>query len=190
MFLWYIPIIWGVCYECVYLCFYHLTSSTARDYRHFLHDSYPSPGISHFAKVLFTKTKISELSMQIAIAVPLLLGPLNWQNQIRYMCILTCVHTYAYKYIIICICKHFPGGSDGKESACNTGDLGLIPELGRSPGEGNGYPLQYSCLENSMDRGAWLATHCGVTKSRTWLSDWRFYFHTKLNMNIYSCLPL
>ena len=49
----------------------------------------------------------------------------------------------------------FPGGSDGKESACNVGDLGLIPGLGRSPGEGHGYLLQYSCLENSMDRGAW-----------------------------------
>ena len=48
----------------------------------------------------------------------------------------------------------FPGGSDGKESACNVGDLGSIPRLGRFPGEGNGYPLQYLCLENSMDRGA------------------------------------
>ena len=48
----------------------------------------------------------------------------------------------------------FPGGSDGKVSVCNVGDLGLIPGLGRYPGEGNGYPLQYSCLENSMDRGA------------------------------------
>ena len=48
----------------------------------------------------------------------------------------------------------FPGGSDGNESACNAGDLGMIPGLGRSPGEGNGYPLQYSCLENFMDRGA------------------------------------
>ena len=50
----------------------------------------------------------------------------------------------------------FPGDSDSKESACNTGDPGLIPELGRYAGEGNGYPLQYSCLENSIDRGAWL----------------------------------
>ena len=49
----------------------------------------------------------------------------------------------------------FPGGSDGKASACNAGDLGSIPGLGRSPGEGNGNPLQYSCLENPMDRGAW-----------------------------------
>ena len=52
----------------------------------------------------------------------------------------------------------FPGGSDGKESVCNAGDSGLIPRLGRSPREGNGFPLQYSCLENSMDRGAWRAT--------------------------------
>ena len=49
----------------------------------------------------------------------------------------------------------FPGGSDGKESACNSGALGSIPESGRSPGEGNGNALQYSCLENPMDRGAW-----------------------------------
>ena len=51
------------------------------------------------------------------------------------------------------------GSSDGKEAACNAGNLGLIPGLGRSPGEGNGNPLQYSCLENSMDRGAWWAIY-------------------------------
>ena len=51
----------------------------------------------------------------------------------------------------------FPGGSDSKESACNAGDLGSIPGLGRSPGEGNGNPLQYYCLENPMDRGTWQA---------------------------------
>ena len=51
-----------------------------------------------------------------------------------------------------------PGGSDGKESACNEGDLGSIPGLGRFPGEGNGNPLQYSCLENPMGRGVWQAT--------------------------------
>ena len=54
--------------------------------------------------------------------------------------------------------KSFPGSSDGKDSACNTRDPGLNPRLGRSPGEENGYPLQYSRLENSMDRGAWQAT--------------------------------
>ena len=63
------------------------------------------------------------------------------------------------------------GGSDSKESACNVGDLRTIPGSGRSPGGGNGYPLQHSCLENSMDRGAWQATVYGVTKSRTRLSD-------------------
>jgi len=51
----------------------------------------------------------------------------------------------------------FPGGSDGKESVCSVGDLGSIPGSGRSPGEGNGNPLQYPCLENPMDRGAWQA---------------------------------
>ena len=63
----------------------------------------------------------------------------------------------------------FPGGSDGKESACNTGNPGLIPGSGRSPGEGNSYPLQYSCLESSMNRGSWWVH--GVTKSQTQLSD-------------------
>ena len=67
--------------------------------------------------------------------------------------------------------RGFPGGSDGKASACNAGDPGLIPGSGRSPGEGNGNPLQYSCLENSMDEGAWWATVHGVTKSRTRLSN-------------------
>ena len=59
----------------------------------------------------------------------------------------------------------YPGGSDGKESVCNAGDPVSIPFLGRPSGEGNGNPLQYSCLENSMDRGAWQATVRGVTKS-------------------------
>ena len=59
----------------------------------------------------------------------------------------------------------FPGGSDSKESACNAGDLGLIPGLGRFPRGGHGSPLQYSCLENPMDRGAWGAAVRGVVKS-------------------------
>ena len=60
-----------------------------------------------------------------------------------------------------------PGGSDGKESACNGGDLGLTPGQGRSPGGGNGSPLQYTCLENLMDRGAWQAIAHRVAKSQT-----------------------
>ena len=61
----------------------------------------------------------------------------------------------------------FPGSSAGKESACNAGDPGLIPGLGRSPGERIDYPLEYSCLENSMDRGAWQATVHGIAKNQT-----------------------
>ena len=62
------------------------------------------------------------------------------------------------------------------ESACNVGDLALIPGSGRSPGEGNGYPLQYSCLENPIDRGTWWATVHRVAKSRTQLSTFTFTF--------------
>ena len=69
----------------------------------------------------------------------------------------------------------FPGGSEVKASACNVGDLGSIRGLGRSPGEGNGNPLQYSCLVNPTDGGAWWATAHGVAKSRTRLSDFTSY---------------
>ena len=64
----------------------------------------------------------------------------------------------------------FPGGSDSKESTCNVGDLGSIPGSGRSPGEGNGNPLQYSGLRNPMDSEAWQATVHGVAKNQTRLS--------------------
>ena len=74
-------------------------------------------------------------------------------------------HLYALYLICLFIIRllttyqtSIPGGSDGKESAFKAGDLGSIPGLGRSPGEGNGNPLQYSCLENPVDRGAWRAT--------------------------------
>ena len=65
-----------------------------------------------------------------------------------------------------------PFSSDGKVPACNVGDLGSIPGLGRSPGEENGNPLQYSCLENPMVRGAWWTTVHGVAKSQTQLSNY------------------
>ena len=79
----------------------------------------------------------------------------------------------------------FPGGSTGKESACNTGDLGLIPGLGRSPGEGKGYPLQYPGQENSMD----CIVH-GVTKSWTRLSDFHFHSLSQFSPVTQSCLTL
>ena len=86
-------------------------------------------------------------------------------------------HTHTAKFIdwLVENCRFnnmgFPSGSDSEESACNAGDPGSIPGLGRFLGEGNGNPLQYSCLENPMDREAWWATVHGVTKSWTWLSD-------------------
>ena len=71
----------------------------------------------------------------------------------------------------------FSSSSVGKESARNAGDVGSIPVSGRSPGGGNGNPLQYSCLRNLMDRGAWRATIHGVTESQTRLSNFTFTFH-------------
>ena len=74
----------------------------------------------------------------------------------------------------------FPGGSDSKESACNAGDQGSIPGSGKSPEEGKSNPLQYCCVENPMDGGAWATVH-GVAKSRTRLSDFTFTFQYMLN---------
>ena len=75
---------------------------------------------------------------------------------------------YLYKITVI---EGFPGGLNSKESACNVGHLGLILGSGRAPGKGNGNPLQYSCLENPVVRGAWWATVQWVTKSQTRLSN-------------------
>ena len=77
----------------------------------------------------------------------------------------------------------FSGGSGGRESACNAGDLGLISGLGRSPGEGNGKPLQYSCLQNPTDRGTWQATVHRVTQSRTWLKQLRTHMSMRQETN-------
>ena len=78
----------------------------------------------------------------------------------------------------------FPGGSEVKASACNTGDLGSIPGSGRSPREGNGNPFQYSCLENPMDGGAWWGTIHGVAKSQTRLTDFTFTFKKSCDLQI------
>ena len=77
------------------------------------------------------------------------------------------IHKGYWSVIVIFLSDFdFPGGSDGKASAYNVRDPGSIPGLGRSPGEGNGNPCQYSCLQNPMDRAWWAIVH-GVTKSRT-----------------------
>ena len=75
------------------------------------------------------------------------------------------------------LARGLPGDSDGEESACDAGDPGLIPGSGKSSGGGNGNPLQYPCLENSVDGWAWRAIVHGVTKSRTWLKPLHFFFH-------------
>ena len=85
------------------------------------------------------------------------------------------------------VCMGFTGGSHSKESICNVGDLGSIPGLGKSPRGGHGNPLQHSCLENSMDRGAWWAAVHGVAKSRTQLRFRNSPFHsisTQINMSL------
>ena len=84
----------------------------------------------------------------------------------------------AYKHMMPVTKEGFPGGSDDTESSCIARDPGVIPGLGRTPGEGNGNPLQYSCLENSTDRGAWWAAIHGVTKSWTRLSYTHTHTHT------------
>ena len=88
----------------------------------------------------------------------------------RDITLLTKVHLVK-AMVFLAVFWGLPYSSDGEESACNGGDLGLIPGSERSLGEGNGNPLQYSCLENLMDRGAWQATVHGVAKSHTLPSD-------------------
>ena len=91
-------------------------------------------------------------------------------------------------YMCTPILNHIYASSNGKERACNVGDLGLIPRLERSPGEGHDNPLQYSCLENPMDRGAWRPTVHGVTKCWTWLKRLRIHAKEKKERNEYFIL--
>ena len=97
----------------------------------------------------------------------------DWSNS-------ACTHTHLlYSFVLLFISiviklypfRGFLAGSEGGESACNERDPGLIPWSGRSPGEGNGYPQQYSCMGNPIDRGAWRATVHRVAESWTWLSN-------------------
>ena len=108
----------------------------------------------------------------------------NFMLPLPSFCLPATKHAYFWASLVAQTLKNLPamwetqdrfqGWKDSKESACNVGDPGSIPGLERSPGDGNGYPLQYSCLENSVDREAWQATIHGVTKSWTWLRNFHF----------------
>ena len=108
-----------------------------------------------------------------------------------FLVLLLIVYLFVYHHSV----KGFPRGSDGKESSRNVGDPSSIPGLGKSPGGGNGNPFQYSCMENSMDRGAWRATIHRVAKSWTWLSNFTFtciqlkYVNWNFDRNLKAHLP-
>ena len=107
----------------------------------------------------------------------------------------TCTHAF-WRCVRVCVCvmQGIPGGSDGKESACNEEDPGSIPGSGRSPGEGNGNPFQYSCPENSTDSGAWQATvHRG--RKETDMTEQLTLFHVyntqaRIHSSGSNCLPV
>ena len=132
--------------------------------------SYPS----HSSSTIFHYSSISTLCSSIIKILPVFFKhaviSLSHLDHCKYSSLN--LEYLPWTHIFI---RSFPGGSNGKEFACNSGDLDLIPGLGRFPGEGNGYPLQYSCLENPMNKGTWWAIVHVVTKIHTWLSDWHFY---------------
>ena len=100
--------------------------------------------------------------------------PATKNRQVHVPAGVSATETISDIYWALTVRKGLPCGSNGKQSACNVGDLGSFPGLGRSSGEGNGNPLQYSCLENPIDIGAWWATVDGVAKSQTRLSDFTY----------------
>ena len=110
----------------------------------------------------YTSVGVSLLYGQVYSTVPV--GTPEYMCMCTYAPVCKCMAVIKYMQTLA---GGLPGGTSGKESACNAGGLGLIPGWGRSPGGGNSNPLQYSCLENPMDRGAWWATIHGATKSQT-----------------------
>ena len=108
--------------------------------------------------------------------------PLQYSWAMYVMQLMSASPTNQPVLVLIIIFQGFPGGSEVKASASNAGDPGLIPGSGRSPGEGNGNPLQYSYLQNLVDGESWQATDNGVAKSQTRLSDFTYSFHYFLNL--------
>ena len=119
-----------------------------------------------YCKVGCSSWKQAQTFLGQALHLDLCLQVMDFDKQLR----LTSQQGQNQDFIAALIFYGLPWWCSGKESACNTGDVGLIPGSGRSPGEGNGNPHQYSCLENSMDREAWWVTVHGVTKSQAQLS--------------------
>ena len=122
--------------------------------------------ILHFTEIFFFKLKVC--------------GNLTWVPSgaifpVTFAQLVSVTFWWFLRYFKPSTGMRLPCGSEGKASACSAGDLGSIPGSGRSPGEGNGNPLQYSCLENPMDRGAWRATVHEVAESQTRLSN---FMHT------------
>ena len=121
--------------------------------------------------------KVLELQFQHQSLQWISLPPLLWLVPPLIVANIHNIYIYVYNmcvYVYICY-VYISCGSDCKESACSVWGPGLIAGLGRSPGEGNGFPLQYSCLEYSMVRGVWQAAVHGVTNSQTWLSNFTFF---------------
>ena len=133
--------------------------------------------MSYFSCILYTHDGVDRYWKTISCLQHNMPSMVTIENIFEAHSITIELLTYGWKfylsssfYFLIYILK-LPGGSDSKETACNAGDPGSIPGLGRFPGERNGYPIQYSCLENFMDRRNWWATVQGVAKSQKPLSD-------------------
>ena len=123
-----------------------------------------------------TQNSYLGLALEQASHFPSLSGDTVWSCALSpFSPLITCIFVEVYTCVFLVVFLDFPGGSDGKASAYNAGDLGSIPGSGRSPGEGNGNPLQCSCLENPTYREAWQATVHGVAESDT-TEDFTFTF--------------
>ena len=109
-----------------------------------------------------------------------------WQATVHWVTELDTTEVTSHTFIHV-LFRDFPGGSDSKESVCNAGDLGSIIGLGRSSEERNGYPFQYSCLENSTDKRGWWAIVLGVEKSRTQLSNTHTHTHIHTHTHTHTC---
>ena len=117
-----------------------------------------NPGLPHYRQILYQLSHKGSPRILEWVAYPFS----SWSSWPRKLTWASCI---ADKFF-----TNFSGGWDSKAPACNAGDPDSIPGLGRCPGIGNGDPLQYSCLENPTDRGAWWDTVCGITQNQAWLS--------------------